>query len=205
MGSFFSKSQADPDDDPYKPQTTAEIVEHLKYCTDAGEHIDIFQMLAFRWRHPGKEWTTFWAVFAKAMLAFAGQTVGMVVVLSHNVFTKMFSMVSWCDSPPGMGLERYLLGVMSTLFGLIIIVFAMGEFRSYRQFGFYRIDPTSMHNCPDLMDPRWLSFGRFANTIVMLMVLCGSVIIMWLSNDPNDIVLNGMKYLFSTHAVTILT
>ena len=153
-------------------------------------------MLAFRWNLPDGDPWKLWEMIIKAGIASVAQIVGMVCVLFYEVAMQLARKTSFCESPPGMGGMRYMLGAMSMMFAFVILVFSLNEFRNYRQCGMYRIHPTDLRNKPYFVHAFWISFGRFLNTAVTMMVLAGSILMLWLCNDPNSIVYDAIAMFF---------
>ena len=170
--------------------TVEQVIDHLKECAEDGDHLDIYQITAFRCMTRNNNLGYYQIIF-KAILAMFTQIIGMFVVLWQEMNQGWQIKNHWCDSDDPIHFK-----VMSFLFCITIIVFSYEGFITFRYNGMYRIHHLTFENKPDCINPYWISIGRYINTFVMLMVLYGSVFLVYFSEFATDIVLNSVAMFF---------
>ena len=122
-----------------------QVIDHLKECAEDGDHIDIYQITAFRSKNVDNN-VTYYQIMFKAILAVFTQLIGMFVVLWQEVNQGWEIKDHWCDADDPIHFR-----VMSFLFCLTIIVFSYEGFVTFRYNGMYRIHHLTFENMPGII------------------------------------------------------
>ena len=163
-----------------------------------GEGLDIYQLVAFqRTCRPEKG---YWGMYGynifKALVAMFTQ-ISSVAVLFHYAFDTVIieSEREWCDQSGEVGSK--LMAISYTTFVSLILWSTVKEGRTS---GFYKycndndlFDKTGIYK---IVDDEWLTFGQFINNGVFLSAFVLSLMIIFYTTDPLDIILNAVALLF---------
>jgi len=170
---------------------TSAVIDHLRECAFRREHIDIYQMVAYRCQNRGHYTFTDYKALCKAVLAMFAQTVGIVVILGEDVLREHASDGPFCKKE-----ATWSMKAMSFLFCMAMCVLCYHRYVRLSHYGMYRVNVIDLSNKPDFVNPYWLLLGRFVNVTVLLMVLWGALSLIYWSADGTELVVHAMAMLF---------
>lgn len=180
--------------------TTWDIIDHLKECAVGGAELDIYQIAAFRYTANTNPRRPYYVSALKALLALCTQIVAMCLILWDGMLREFIE--QYDDPPiPRSYLQQHSqksiqLRILSILIILVTVLHLVQQFSSFTESGLYLIDPRDLRNKPDFVNSWWLTIGRYANIAVFLMVLYGSMFLIFHASEPIVIVLDSAALYF---------
>eukprot|EP01084_Bolivina_argentea_P072663 131930_1 len=166
-----------------------EYVTELQEWVQSQENIDLYQMVAF---YSGSHDKKNFALHSlKIVCVFFIQTAGMIVL------TK----TQWEKADKNHVCNRHDFDenwnvYLAFFFSLLISLLLNDQLSAISKFGMYDWAMNESDNLPPFINRLWLGIGLSVNVFVLGMSWFTSVIIIYLSDDPIDMVLNSMAVYF---------
>ena len=183
--------------EPVKERNELTWVEITEYFREAGEDetLDIYQICAFLSYDPSASIRKRWYYYFKAFMCFVIQIAGLIIFIYIQV-DNILGDKGLCAMSTADERNAQLTQVLAIFLAIYISLKMGGLIIDLGSKGLYTMDFYTANNCPPFINKYWVLFGGWINIGALLLSVYGSYIVLYISDDILDVILNSVALFF---------